>query len=58
MTRSVDPEGRAARFIALEVHEAAHDRLVWGMRQHRDAVTGWVQRTSGTPSSASAAGRA
>src|SRR5208282_1499722 len=41
VTRPVDPEGRAARFIALEVHESTHDRLVWGMRQHRDqAVAG------------------
>jgi L-lactate dehydrogenase complex protein LldF len=41
MTRVVDPEGRAARFIALEVHESTHDRLVWGMRQNRDqAVAG------------------
>ena len=41
MTQSVDPEGRAARFIALEVHESTHDRLVWGMRQNRDkAVAG------------------
>ena len=44
MTRPVDPEGRAARFIALEVHESTHDRLVWGMRQHRDkAVAGVPQ---------------
>src|SRR5690242_20755861 len=47
MSRPVDPEGRAARFIALEVHESSHDRLVWGMRQHRDkAVAGlpeWEQ---------------
>ena len=41
MTRVVDPERRAARFIALEVHESTHDRLVWGMRQNRDkAVAG------------------
>jgi L-lactate dehydrogenase complex protein LldF len=41
MTRPVDPEERAARFIALEVHESTHDRLVWGMRQNRDrAVAG------------------
>jgi L-lactate dehydrogenase complex protein LldF len=41
MTRPVDPEGRAARFIALEIHESTHDRLVWGMRQNRDkAVAG------------------
>jgi len=26
MTRAVDPEGRAARFNALEVHESTHDR--------------------------------
>jgi len=47
MTRAVDPEGRAERFIALEEHEATHDRLVWGMRQHRDqavaAVPEWEQ---------------
>src|SRR6202043_3097772 len=36
MTHPVDPEARAARFIALEVHESTHDRLVWGMRQNRD----------------------
>src|SRR6201987_2515395 len=36
MTHPVDPEGRAARFIALTVHESTHDRLVWGMRQYRD----------------------
>ena len=36
MTHVVDPEKRAARFIALEVHESTHDRLVWGMRQNRD----------------------
>ena len=41
MTHPVDPEGRAARFIALQLHEATHDRLVWGMRQNRDrAVAG------------------
>jgi L-lactate dehydrogenase complex protein LldF len=41
VTRPVDPEGRAARFIALEVHESTHDRLVWGMRHNRDqAVAG------------------
>ena len=41
MTHPVDPEGRAARFIALKVHESTHDRLVWGMRQNRDkAVAG------------------
>ena len=41
MTRPVDPEGLAARFISLEVHESTHDRLVWGMRQNRDrAVAG------------------
>src|SRR5262249_43000165 len=41
------PEGRAEQFIALEEHEATHDRLVWGMRQHRDqavaAVPEWEQ---------------
>jgi L-lactate dehydrogenase complex protein LldF len=41
MAYAVDPEGRAARFIALEVHESTHDRLVWNMRQNRDkAVAG------------------
>jgi len=41
MMRAVDPEARAARFIALEEHESTHDRVVWGMRQHRDkAVAG------------------
>src|ERR1700719_2804721 len=41
MTYPVDPEARAARFIALQVHESTHDRLVWGMRQNRDrAVAG------------------
>ena len=44
MTRPVDPEGLAARFIALEVHESTHDRLVWGMRHNRDkAVAGVPQ---------------
>ena len=36
MGRIVDPEGRAARFIALPMHEVTHDRLVSGMREHRD----------------------
>jgi L-lactate dehydrogenase complex protein LldF len=36
MSRPVDPEGLAARFIDLEKHETTHDRLVWGMRQNRD----------------------
>ncbi|HBZ69452.1 MAG TPA: 4Fe-4S ferredoxin [Deltaproteobacteria bacterium] len=36
MSRHVDPERRAARFIALEEHESTHDRLVWGMRRNRD----------------------
>ncbi len=41
MSRPVNPEGLAARFISLEVHESTHDRLVWGMRQNRDqAVAG------------------
>src|ERR1700758_2388295 len=41
MTRPVDPEARAARFISLQVHETTHDRLVWRMRQNRDkAVAG------------------
>jgi L-lactate dehydrogenase complex protein LldF len=34
---AVDPEGLAERFIALEKHEATHDRLVWNMRRNRDA---------------------
>ena len=41
MIRPVDAEGLAARFIADEVHESTHDRLVWGMRHNRDmAVAG------------------
>jgi L-lactate dehydrogenase complex protein LldF len=41
MSHPIDPEGRAARFIALKVHESTHDRLVWGMRLNRDkAVAG------------------
>jgi L-lactate dehydrogenase complex protein LldF len=41
MSRPVDPEGLAARFIDLQKHESTHDRLVWGMRQNRDkAVAG------------------
>jgi L-lactate dehydrogenase complex protein LldF len=41
MTRPVDPEAAAARFIADPAHEEVHDRLVWAMRQHRDtAVAG------------------
>src|SRR5260221_2555815 len=41
MSRPVDPEGLAARFIDLQEHESTHDRLVWGMRQNRDkAVAG------------------
>jgi L-lactate dehydrogenase complex protein LldF len=47
LTHVVDPEKRAARFIALEVHESTHDRLVWGMRQNRDksvaAVPEWEE---------------
>lgn len=47
LPRPVDPEGLAARFIALEKHEYTHDRLVWGMRENRDkAVAGvpdWKQ---------------
>jgi L-lactate dehydrogenase complex protein LldF len=44
MTHPVDPEGRAARFIALQVHESTHDRLVWRMRQNRDkAIAGVPQ---------------
>jgi L-lactate dehydrogenase complex protein LldF len=41
MTRVVNPEELAARFIALETHESTHDRLVWHMRMNRDkAVAG------------------
>jgi L-lactate dehydrogenase complex protein LldF len=40
--RPVDPEGRAARFIALVEHETTHDRLVWGMRQNRDKAAAGV----------------
>src|SRR5690349_23689959 len=41
MTRVVNPEELAARFIALETHESTHDRLVWHMRKNRDnAVAG------------------
>src|SRR5271157_4901738 len=41
MTRPVDAEGLAARFIADEAHGSTHDRLVWGMRHNRDeAVAG------------------
>ena len=32
MTRPVEPEERAARFIALEVHESTHDRLKLPMK--------------------------
>jgi L-lactate dehydrogenase complex protein LldF len=42
MTRPVDPEALAARFISLEVHESTHDRLVWGMRQNRDGAVAGV----------------
>jgi L-lactate dehydrogenase complex protein LldF len=45
MSTHVNPEGLAERFIALEEHEATHDRLVWGMRHNRDlsvaAVPEW-----------------
>jgi hypothetical protein len=44
MSRPVDPEGLAARFIDLEKHETTHDRLVWGMRQNRDIVF-WQPQT-------------
>src|SRR5258708_28500875 len=41
MSRPVDPEGLAARFIDLQEHETTHDRLFWGMRHNRDkAVAG------------------
>ena len=46
-SRPVDPEGLAARFIALEKHESTHDHLVWGMRMNRDraiaAVPDWKE---------------
>jgi L-lactate dehydrogenase complex protein LldF len=42
MSRPVAPERRAARFIALEQHEETHDRLVWGMRHHRDTAAAAV----------------
>jgi L-lactate dehydrogenase complex protein LldF len=42
MSRTVDPEARAARFIALEQHEVTHDRLVWNMRHHRDAAVAGI----------------
>lgn len=42
MTHPVHPETRAARFIALKVHETTHDRLVWGMRHHRDVAVAGV----------------
>jgi len=38
MSRPVDPEARAAQFIALAQHEETHDRLVWGMRHQRDTA--------------------
>ncbi|MDE3217475.1 MAG: lactate utilization protein, partial [Gemmatimonadota bacterium] len=37
VTRPVDPAAGAERFLARERHEATHDRLVWGLRQKRDA---------------------
>lgn len=41
MSRPVEPERLAARFIAHELHETTHDRVVWAMRRHRDeAVAG------------------
>ncbi len=36
MSQIVDPAAAAARFIADPEHEETHDRLVWGLRQHRD----------------------
>ena len=60
MTRPVDPERLAARFISLEVHEFTHDRLVWGMprtatrrspacRSWRNSVS-WRRRSRNTRS--------
>jgi L-lactate dehydrogenase complex protein LldF len=42
MTRPVNPEARAARFIALKLHESTHDRLVWDIRQRRDQAVARV----------------
>jgi hypothetical protein len=44
MTRPVDPEVRAARFISLEVHEFTRDSLVWGMRHNPDKAVAGVKR--------------
>ncbi|AXC13631.1 putative L-lactate dehydrogenase, Iron-sulfur cluster-binding subunit YkgF [Acidisarcina polymorpha] len=45
--RPVDPESAAAKFIADTKHEETHDRLVWGMRMHRDEaarqIPGWEE---------------
>ncbi len=45
--RPVDPESAAAAFIAEGKHEETHDRLVWGMRLHRDEAArklpGWEE---------------
>jgi L-lactate dehydrogenase complex protein LldF len=47
MSEVVNPERLAEKFIALEEHEATHDRLVWDLRHNRDkAVAGvpeWAQ---------------
>jgi L-lactate dehydrogenase complex protein LldF len=43
MSRPVDPEARAARFIDLQQHEETHDRLVWGMRHHRDTAVAAIR---------------
>src|SRR5271170_6990734 len=42
MTRPVNPEARAARFISLKQHESTHDRLLWDMRQRRDQAVARV----------------
>jgi L-lactate dehydrogenase complex protein LldF len=42
MTRPVNPEARAARFISLKLHESTHDRLVWDIRQRRDEAVARV----------------
>jgi L-lactate dehydrogenase complex protein LldF len=47
MSEIVNPERLAEQFIALEEHEATHDRLVWGLRHNRDksvaGVPEWAQ---------------
>ena len=47
--RPVDAEGAEAKFVADTKHEGTHDRLVWGMRMHRDEAArqlpGWEEFT-------------